>query len=165
MHIASVCFKCFICMLQVFHLDVTYVLQWLHTCFSSVLDVCCKCFNCFGCMVQVFHRDVTKVNLILHMLHWDPPTAATCYICWARVYACGSGGGVSGRRRKLSRRKSRRGPHVGACRRGKQSGVAVKKAQQHAYTRAFGCPDAGLTNWGKGDSVGTRLVNQSENGE
>jgi hypothetical protein len=51
MHVASVCFKCFIRMLQVFYLDVAYVLQWLHSVFlmfqtyvASVLtvsDVCC----------------------------------------------------------------------------------------------------------------------------
>jgi hypothetical protein len=35
-------------MLQVFYLDAAYILQWLHTCFSRVSDVCCKCFNCFG---------------------------------------------------------------------------------------------------------------------
>jgi hypothetical protein len=34
-------------MFQVFHLDVAYILQWLHTCFSGVSDVCCKCFSCF----------------------------------------------------------------------------------------------------------------------
>jgi hypothetical protein len=57
MHVATTCFKCFSCfihMLQVFHLDVAYVLQWLHTyflsffwCFASVSDVCRKCFSCF----------------------------------------------------------------------------------------------------------------------
>ena len=38
-------------MLEVFYLDVAYVLQWLFKCFSgvfaSVLDVC---FNCFICL-------------------------------------------------------------------------------------------------------------------
>ena len=34
MHVASECFRCFIHMLQVFHLDVAYVLQLLHTCFQ-----------------------------------------------------------------------------------------------------------------------------------
>ena len=55
------CFRCFIRMLQVFHLDVVYVLQLLHMCFSSffwcfvsVSDVCCKCFSCFGRILQVF---------------------------------------------------------------------------------------------------------------
>ena len=53
----SVSFGCCICfthMLQVFHLDIAYVLQWLHTCFlgfhtyvasvSIDSNVCCKCF-------------------------------------------------------------------------------------------------------------------------
>jgi hypothetical protein len=79
-------------MLQVFHLDVTYVLQWLHVCFPGVSDVCCQCFNCFGHMLQVFHLDVAKVDLVLHMLQLDPSGAATCCSCWARVHACGCGG-------------------------------------------------------------------------
>jgi hypothetical protein len=73
-YVASVSFGCyktrsgfcivlgvFICMLQVFHLDVCICLQWRHTCFQvfsgvlqmfqtyvanvlDILDVCCKCF-------------------------------------------------------------------------------------------------------------------------
>ena len=62
MHVARVCFRCFIRMLQVFYLDVAYVLQWLQTCFPGVLDVCCKCFNYFGRLLQVFHLDV-KIDL------------------------------------------------------------------------------------------------------
>ena len=50
-------------MLQVFYLDVAYVLQWLQTCFPGVSDVCCKRFNCFENMLQVFHLDVAKVDL------------------------------------------------------------------------------------------------------
>lgn len=63
MHVANVCFQCFMRMLQLFHLNVAYVLQWLHTyfqvfqCFfnvsevmlqvcSAVLFVYCKCFIC-----------------------------------------------------------------------------------------------------------------------
>jgi hypothetical protein len=41
-HVANICFRCFIQMLQVFHLDVAYILQW----FSSV-------FRRF-CLFQVF---------------------------------------------------------------------------------------------------------------
>ena len=33
-------------MLQVFYLDVAYILQWFSKCFSSVSDACFKCFNC-----------------------------------------------------------------------------------------------------------------------
>ena len=52
-HVASVCFKCFICfrgMLQVFCMDVAKVdrdvayVQWLYT---YVADVCSQCFICF----------------------------------------------------------------------------------------------------------------------
>jgi hypothetical protein len=40
-------FNCYKCMFQVFHRNVVYILQWLHTCFSGVSDVCCKCFSRF----------------------------------------------------------------------------------------------------------------------
>ena len=79
MHVASVrfkCFRCFIRMLHVFYLNVAYVLQWLHTCFLGVSDIYCKCFNYFWTMLQLFYLDVAKVDLVLHMLQWDPPTAA-----------------------------------------------------------------------------------------
>jgi hypothetical protein len=66
-------FSCFKRMFQVFHLDVANILQWLHTCFYSVSDICCKCFSCFECMLQVFHLNVAKVDLVLrHMLQCDP---------------------------------------------------------------------------------------------
>jgi hypothetical protein len=55
-------------MVQVFHLDVAYVLQWLYICFPGVSNVCCKCFNCSGRMLQVFHLDFVKVDLVLHIL-------------------------------------------------------------------------------------------------
>jgi hypothetical protein len=62
--------------LQVFHLNVAYVLHvycnyfiWmLHIfamifkCFVSVSDACCKCFSCFVRMLQVFYLDVSKVE-------------------------------------------------------------------------------------------------------
>jgi hypothetical protein len=50
-------------MFQVFHLNVAYISQWLHTCFSGVSDVRCKCFSCFRRMVQVFHLDVANLDL------------------------------------------------------------------------------------------------------
>ena len=66
-----------------FHLDVIYVLQWLHTCFSSIFrcfasvsDVCCMCFGC-------------RSDLMLHMLQRDPPAVAGGVPCM-RI---GSGGG------------------------------------------------------------------------
>jgi hypothetical protein len=65
MHVASICFMCFIRMLQMFYLDVAKLdLDVACICngfqvFLGVLHVfsyvCCKCFNCFGCMLQVFH--------------------------------------------------------------------------------------------------------------
>ena len=42
--ISSECCIYFTHMLQVFYLDVAYVLQCLHTCFSGVSYVCRKCF-------------------------------------------------------------------------------------------------------------------------
>jgi hypothetical protein len=52
-HLCCKCFHLdvgyvFIHMLQVFHLNIAYILQWLHTCFPRVFDVCSKCFNCSG---------------------------------------------------------------------------------------------------------------------
>jgi hypothetical protein len=88
MHVASVCYKCFMCFirtLQVFHLDVAYVcndFQVFPRCFASVSDVCCKCFSCFRHMLQVFHLGDAKVDLVLHMLQWDLSVATTSYSCW-----------------------------------------------------------------------------------
>jgi hypothetical protein len=72
------CFRCFIYILQVFHLDVVkidldvayicYGFQVFSNVFASVSNVCCKCFSCFRRMLQVFHINVAKVNLVLHML-------------------------------------------------------------------------------------------------
>jgi hypothetical protein len=74
---------CFTLMLQVFHPDVAYVfthvasdssrcvayvLQWLHTCFPHVSDVCYKCFYCFRRMLQIFLLNVIKIDLMLHIL-------------------------------------------------------------------------------------------------
>jgi hypothetical protein len=44
--------NCFKRIFQTFHLDVAYILQWLHTWFSGVLNVYCKCFSCFGRMLN-----------------------------------------------------------------------------------------------------------------
>jgi hypothetical protein len=54
----------------------THVVSSFFWYFASVSDVCCKCCNCFRRMLQVFHLDVAKIDLVLHMLQWDPPTAA-----------------------------------------------------------------------------------------
>jgi hypothetical protein len=127
--ISSGCCICFTHMLQVFHLDVAYVLQW-HMCFPGVSDVCCKYFNCFGRMLQVFHPDIAKVDLMLHILQCDPSAAAACYSCWAHMHACGCG--ASDRCGKRCRHKSRWSPRVGAHRRKKRSGAGPHVKQAHA---------------------------------
>jgi len=116
-YVASVLSRCFICftlMFQVFHPDVAYV---FNTCFPRVSDICCKCFNCFGRMLQMFFLHIAKVDLVLHMLQWTPSAATTFCGYWARLHACGCGGGTSGRRGKPCRHKSKRSGH------GTQSGV------------------------------------------
>jgi len=85
-------------MLQVFHLNVAYVLQWLHTSFPRVSDVCCKYFNYFRRVLQMFPLDVAKVDLVLHMLQWTPSAAAgPTYMCMGveRVQAAGMGNRAS----------------------------------------------------------------------
>jgi hypothetical protein len=57
------CFKCFIHILQVFLLDVTYTCSG----FSSVLDIC------FG--VSAVSDVCCKSRIVLHMLQWNPPAA------------------------------------------------------------------------------------------
>ena len=44
--VASVCLR-FKHMFLLFHLDVVYILQWLHMCFSGVSDVCLQVFQLF----------------------------------------------------------------------------------------------------------------------
>ena len=50
-HVASVCFKCFKGILQLFHIDVAKVDQG-----------CCTYCKCFRGMLQLFHMDVAKVD-------------------------------------------------------------------------------------------------------
>jgi hypothetical protein len=73
-YVSHLCCKCFIRMLhifshiymmQVFHLDVAYVLQWLHTCFPHVSNVRCKCFNCFRRMLQMFSSRCCKSRSVV----------------------------------------------------------------------------------------------------
>jgi hypothetical protein len=70
-------------MLQVFYLDVAYFSM-----FSSVFMCFCKYFRC---MFQVFYLPLDVSNdaygcfksiSMLHMLQWDPPSAATSCSCW-----------------------------------------------------------------------------------
>ena len=86
-------------MLQLFYLDVTYVLQW----FSSVLCVFCKCFRhmfqmfhfVFIRILQVLYLDVSKVDRVLHLssprclLFLD---ASDVQAVWAHVGVGGVGG-------------------------------------------------------------------------
>jgi hypothetical protein len=82
-HVANLCFKCFRCfigMLQVFHMDiakvdqdVAYVAMVIHICcklmfsmfylfFRRMLQVCLfGCYICFTHMLQVFYLDLTYV--------------------------------------------------------------------------------------------------------
>jgi hypothetical protein len=80
MHVASIYFKCFMCfihILQVFHLDIAFVLQWLQMYFPSVSDVGYKCFNCFRRMLQVFYLAIANVDLgVAHVAVGHPPVAA-----------------------------------------------------------------------------------------
>jgi hypothetical protein len=134
----SRCCICFTYMLQEFHLDVAYVFQWLHTCFSSVSDVCCKCSNCFRPMLHVFHLNVAIVDLVLHMLQWDPSVIA--------AYMRGCGGDASDRHKKWCGCKSRCDTHVGAHKHGKQRGTGphLKQAQAcGARVVAWLCGGAG----------------------
>ena len=73
-HVASLCFKCFMCfrhLFQNFHPDVSkvdlvlHMLQWLYTHVSSISSI-------FRRMLQLFHLDVLKVDLVS-----QPPSA-----CW-----------------------------------------------------------------------------------
>jgi hypothetical protein len=71
---SEVCCKCvldvayvFIHILQVFYLDVAYVLQWIQVFFwffSSVLDACFKCFIIFRRMLHLLHLDISKLDRI-----------------------------------------------------------------------------------------------------
>jgi hypothetical protein len=64
-YVATVCFNCFKCMLEVFYLDVIYVAVTIHICckrmfvnVSSASNVCCR--KCF--MLQVLHDQTREVD-------------------------------------------------------------------------------------------------------
>jgi len=68
-HVASVYFKCFRSILQMFYLNVSNIdLGVAHI--AIVIHACFKCFNYFRLMLQMLHLDVFKVDLMLHMLVW-----------------------------------------------------------------------------------------------
>ena len=79
-HMLQVCLSgcciCFTHMLQVFYLDVAYVLLWVQVFFASVSSV-------FFYMLQVLHLDVLKVDLVLHMLLWlYTHVSDACFKCF-----------------------------------------------------------------------------------
>ena len=63
LHVASVYFKCFRGMLQVFYIDVAKVDRDVAHVAMMFSSVCLKCFICFRRMMQVFYLDVAKVDL------------------------------------------------------------------------------------------------------
>jgi hypothetical protein len=113
-YVTSVSFECCVCFAMPTHVF-----------FPSVSDICCKYFNCFGRMLQMFHLNVIKIDLVLHILQWDPSTAATYCSCWARLHVCLCAGGTT----MWARNTEQRGP---LCSRGRRCGVGphMKQAQQ-----------------------------------
>ena len=66
-----VCCICFTHMLQVFYLDVAYVLQWFLSVFHMFLQVFQMHVSCVSSAIrrilQVLHPDVLKVDRVLHL--------------------------------------------------------------------------------------------------
>jgi hypothetical protein len=74
---AMLCFKCFRCMFEVFHLDIVYVAMVIYACYkhmfqvflvfqtyvSSVSSGCCRSISkcCITCMLQVHVSSVSYV--------------------------------------------------------------------------------------------------------
>jgi hypothetical protein len=61
-------------MLQMFYLDIAYVLQKFSKCFMCFLQVfqtyVSNISSVFRRILQMFHQDVSKVDRVLHMLQW-----------------------------------------------------------------------------------------------
>jgi hypothetical protein len=86
--ILQVLFGCCICfthMLQLFYLDVAYVLQWFSGVFASVSDTCFKCFICLQTYVTSVVSGCFKSRSVLHPLlvfcclaSVSPPHCASC---------------------------------------------------------------------------------------
>jgi hypothetical protein len=89
MHVASICFKClrcFIGMLQVFHMNVAkvdvmlHMLQWLCTYVASFY---CQCFIC------VFTHVASVFIWMLHMFHiLIASVLYGCYVCLQVFFMC-----------------------------------------------------------------------------
>ena len=84
--VSSWCSICFTHILHLFHLDVAYVLQWLHTCFPRVSDVL-QVFQLFWTyVVNIFSRCYKSRSSVAHVTvdaicssHW--PTTTTGPVC------------------------------------------------------------------------------------
>jgi hypothetical protein len=83
-HVASVCFRCFRDMLQVFYIDVaklnqnvTHVTMTIHICLKCMF----QCFIYFRRMLQVFHLDIAKLNQ-------DFAYICMCLMCFHTYVAC-----------------------------------------------------------------------------
>jgi hypothetical protein len=88
----SSAFMCFICMLQVFHVDVAYVAMVIHVCCKCIVlnvlavsDVCCKCFIW---VLHMFHSYVASIFIrMLHMFHtYAASVSSRCCICFAMAH-------------------------------------------------------------------------------
>ena len=81
--------KCFMCMLQVFHVDVAYVAMAIDVCYKCIVpnvlavsDVCCKCF--FLRVTYVSHICCKCLIRMLHMFHtYVASVSSGCCICFA----------------------------------------------------------------------------------
>jgi hypothetical protein len=66
-----VCFRCFICLLRVFYLDVVYILQWFSSIFRGFRKCFRQLFQLFHLssfyMLQLLHPNISKVDQVLHM--------------------------------------------------------------------------------------------------
>jgi hypothetical protein len=118
MHVASVHFKCFRGMLQVFHTDVAKV-DWDVAYVTMVVHVCCKRLspifhlffqiyvaNVFLCMLHMFHTYVTSVLsgcCIRHMLHERSPQRGPS--CGRAKSRCGQGHAGTGAECRRARKQ------------------------------------------------------------
>jgi hypothetical protein len=100
-HVGSVCFNCFIGILQVFHMDVAKLDQDVAY-VAMVVHVCCKhlfktfhlffrrmllvglsgCCICFIHMLQVFNLDIAYILDFLSVLRCFCKFSYACYICF-----------------------------------------------------------------------------------
>jgi hypothetical protein len=87
-HVASLCFKyfiCFICMLQVFHMDVTKVDRDVAFAYvAMIVHACCKlrlCSQCFIC----FQTYVASVFICVLFQTYVASVLSECCICFTMV--------------------------------------------------------------------------------